>query len=229
MTSELRMSPASGECRGDRVGERVAEVDAPAREALRASGAHVVRVEHAEHLDPHDAGEDRSDSERERDDRKDVRLRSFASGDRQQLQLDAEDVDERDTEEEVGDRRDEHASAREAEFEAASATAMRARRRSPTPTGTRDDDGGEEGEEGERCGGRKALRDDVDHRHPRHDRRAEVAREQPLQVVQVLLPERQVQAEVLTPLGDERRGSRRARALRGPGPRASGGSSGTPR
>ena len=88
-------------------GQGVAEVDAPRRQPLGPGGAHVVGVEDAEHLDPHDAGQDRRRAERECDHRQDVGGGAVPPGDRQPAEGDAEDEDEADTEQEVGDRGDE--------------------------------------------------------------------------------------------------------------------------
>ena len=188
------------------------------RQPLRAGRAHVVRVEHREHLDAHDAGEHGGGAEREGDDGKDVGLRPFAAGDRQQLKLHAEDVDERDAEQEVGDRRDEHAAARESEFESATAPAMR---------GDGDGDPDRHADRRRRARNARKARDAVAGSRctmmsstgtREHDRGSEVAGEQrPAGSAGTAARAGQVEAEVLAPLGDERRRRRSARAPRGSG------------
>ena len=189
-------------------GQRVAEVDPPAREALRRGRSGCSRCRARVSISTRTirastaAGPSASATTGRMYDSGPSRRRPAAS-----CSCTAEDVDERDAEQEVGDRRARTRAARERRARGRGGgrggSRRRRRRRAgcATTTAARNARNARDAVAGRRWTMMSAPGTPAD------ERRAEVAGEQALQVVQVLLPEREVEAEVLTPLRDQAGGA----------------------
>src|SRR6478752_490530 len=137
---------ADGERRGQGVGQGVAEVDGPLRQPLGARRTHEVGVEHADHLDPDDAGQDRGRADRQGQHGQDVRRGGVVAGDREPLQADAEHVDQDDGDDEVGDDPEHDAAGGERQL-GAPAVAATGENTHRDPQRHRDDDREHEGQQ----------------------------------------------------------------------------------
>ena len=171
-------------------------------QALAPGRADVVLVEHAQPLDPDDAGQDGDGSDRERRDRQDVRRQSPAAGDREQLQADGEDVDEPHGQQERGDGREHAARRREPQLDGSPSPVTRERRHDDSER-HRDQDRDQERRTGELQRRRQPRPDDVGDVLAARQRRPEVTVCELAEVVHVLRRERIVEAEVGPALLDE--------------------------